>query len=71
MKLKTKDSSILITGASSGMGNEIARQVAVDARQIIPVARLQKTHQYRSVFQASCLPPFGLYFVHSKSFLTI
>ena len=42
MKLKTKDSSIVITGASSGMGNEIAKQVAGDARQIILVARNEK-----------------------------
>jgi len=39
MRLKTKDTTILITGASSGMGREIARQVADDARQIILVAR--------------------------------
>ncbi len=42
MKLKTKDSSILVTGASSGMGNEIAKQMAGDARQIILVARNEK-----------------------------
>ncbi len=42
MKLKTKDSSIVITGASSGMGNEIAKQLAGDARQIILVARNEK-----------------------------
>lgn len=42
MKPTIKDSTILITGASSGMGNEIARQVAGDARQIILVARNEK-----------------------------
>ncbi len=42
MKPVLKDSTILITGASSGMGNEIAKRLAVDARQIILVARNTK-----------------------------
>lgn len=39
MKPRIKDSTILITGASSGMGKEIATQLAADASQIILVAR--------------------------------
>jgi len=39
MKPVLKDATILITGASSGMGYEIAKQLAVSARQIILVAR--------------------------------
>ena len=42
MKPVLKDSTILITGASSGMGNEIAKQLSADARQIILVARNTK-----------------------------
>jgi len=42
MKPILKDATILITGASSGMGNEIAKQLAVKARQIILVARNTK-----------------------------
>ncbi len=42
MKPVLKDSTILITGASSGMANEIAKQLSADARQIILVARNTK-----------------------------
>jgi len=42
MKPILKGTTILITGASSGMGNEIAKQLAVSARQIILVARNTK-----------------------------
>jgi len=39
MKPILKGTTILITGASSGMGNEIAKQLADSARQVILVAR--------------------------------
>lgn len=42
MKLSIKNSTILITGASSGMGKEIAIQLADTAKQIILVARNEK-----------------------------
>lgn len=42
MKTKIKNSTILITGASSGMGKEIAAQLAAEASQIILVARNEK-----------------------------
>ena len=39
MKPELKNTTILITGASSGMGKEIAKQLAVSAREVILVAR--------------------------------